>query len=140
MGDSDHVYMAGLPSTCTAVAITTLFGLLDMEVLWCKVLADTYNTGACTALVQLSSMENACLAIASFDGKRFDDAMKDDAPVAFAAEKWPELAGTAEANRGDALSPAQQLLASWRSSKGSEGKGGRPTGRSIPLAFKGPGM
>merc|ERR1712028_307409 len=113
MGDSDHVYMAGLPSTCTAVAITTLFGLLDMEVLWCKVLADTYNTGACTALVQLSSMENACLAIASFDGKRFDDAMKDmtptdGAPVAFAAEKWPELAGTADAEAGDALSPAQQ--------------------------------
>jgi len=95
--DSDHVYMAGLPSTCTAAAITKLFGLLDMEVLWCKVLADIHNVGACTALVQLSSMENAVLAMASFDGKSFEGAMKDltqtdDAPEAFAAEKWPELA------------------------------------------------
>merc|ERR1719424_1876369 len=84
--DTDHLYIAGLPSPCSIFDVKALFDKLGLEVKWSRVQQDTWETGCCTAVVQVASMEDACMAIASLDGKKYDDALDEAFPVQDLAE------------------------------------------------------
>jgi len=66
---SDNLYMSGMPPSVDEIGLTNFFASLGYTLVRSRIMADAKGTDGCTALVQLSSADEAAAVIAGLNGR-----------------------------------------------------------------------